>query len=128
MIHATVIGNVGKDAELRDAGQTRVCSFSVASNEKRKGEDVTTWVRASVWGARGEKLAPHLLKGTRVAVAGSLATREHEGKTYLELRVDQLEFLSRKSDGASANHSRQQKPAQRDDDDYARGGDDDIPF
>ncbi len=127
MIAATVIGNIGKDAELRDAGQSRVCSFSLASSEKVKGEDVTTWVRCSMWGTRGEKLAPHLLKGTRVAVVGSLSTREHEGRTYLELRVDQLEFLSKKSDGAGRSPSQKQKP--RDDDDHAPAqGSDDIPF
>lgn len=125
MITATVIGNLGRDADLHSVGNSgSVCGFSIASTEKKKGEDVTTWVRCSMWGTRGEKLAPHLVKGTRVAVSGSLSTREHEGKTYVELRVDQLEFLSsKKKDG-----DRPRKPA-KDSDDYAPPqGDDDIPF
>lgn len=93
MIFATITGNIGKTAEVRDAGGTPVCSFSVASNTKVKGEKVTTWTRANIWGARGEKLAPYLTVGTKVACCGELTTREYEGKTYLELRVDQIDLM-----------------------------------
>jgi single-strand DNA-binding protein len=93
MISAVVTGNIGKEAELRDAGKDKVCSFSVASNSKVKGEKVTTWIRCSIWGSRGEKLAQYLTKGSRVAVAGELSTREHDGKTYIELRVNELDLM-----------------------------------
>lgn len=93
MIHTVVTGNIGKDAVLREAGENTVCSFSIASNAKVKGEKVTTWVDCSIWGKRGEALVKHLSKGTRVAAVGELSTRQHEGKTYLQIRVDQIDLL-----------------------------------
>jgi single-strand DNA-binding protein len=132
MIAATVSGNLGKDATLRQAGNTDVCSFSVASTDKVKGEKITTWVDATIWGARGVALVQYLTKGTKVAVSGGLSTREHDGKTYLQIRVDQVDLLG--------GGDRQQAPAPRREptapsgsnvnDGYgdAGGHDDDIPF
>jgi single-strand DNA-binding protein len=93
MIIATVTGNLGKNAAIRDAGGTTVCSFGVASTAKIKGEKVTTWVECSIWGKRGENLAQYLTKGTKVAVIGELSTREYDGKTYLQVRVDQIDLM-----------------------------------
>jgi single-strand DNA-binding protein len=90
MIIATVTGNLGKDAELRAAGNGQVCSFSIASEEKVKGEKTTTWIGCAIFGKRGEALCPHLSKGTRVTAVGKLKTREHNGKTYLDIEVFEI--------------------------------------
>lgn len=123
MISATVVGNLGKDAEMRQAGNDNVCSFSIASSTKAKGEEKTDWVRCSLWGKRGEALHKHLTKGKKVIAVGTLSTREYQGKTYLELRVDQLEF------GGSAGQQGQQsgKPTETPD---PRQGEEtgEIPF
>jgi single-strand DNA-binding protein len=94
-IHATVIGNLGKDAETRTVGSGKlVTNFSVASKAKKDGP--TTWVRAAMWGERGKRVSEYLTKGSKVAVAGQLSTREHDGKTYVELDVHELELLGGK--------------------------------
>lgn len=72
MLSGTVAGNLGSDAELKDVNGQKVCEFRVASNEKVKGSRVTTWVRCSLWGRRGEALAPYLKKGDAVAVSGTI--------------------------------------------------------
>lgn len=137
MIQAFVTGNLGRDAELRDAGRDKVCSFSVASSRKVKGEDSVTWVRCSLWGKRGESLAQYLTTGTKVAVSGELSTREYDGKTYVELRVNEIDMMG---GGKGARKSRSNDT--RDDYDPAApphgyeshapsgggGDDDDIPF
>ena len=132
MISAMVIGNLGRDAELKTvSGGKVVCNFSVAA-EGRTGKDkVTTWVRCALWGVRGEKVAQYLKKGTCVAVDGSLTTREYNDKTYLELDVHEVQLVGgrpavqeeeqRRSPGAG------RRPAPRDDYDPA-GGTDDLPF
>lgn len=84
----TIAGNIGKDAEVRDAGQNRVASFSVAVSEGR--DKPTTWWDVSMWGKRGESLAPHLTKGSRVTVSGRFSTREYEGKTYLQCDANEI--------------------------------------
>ncbi len=93
MIMVNVVGNIGKDAELKTTPTGKmVCNFSVASSDRNKA---TTWVGCAVWGARGEKLAKYLTKGSKVAVSGSMSTREHNGKTYLEVDVSEVELCGR---------------------------------
>lgn len=123
MISSVVTGNLGRDAELRDAGSTTVCSFSVASTSKVKGEKVTTWVRCSLFGRRGEALSPYLTKGTKVAVSGELRTHEHNGKTYLELNVSELDLMG----GAPRSGGPAPAPVS-DDADYGSEDTSDIPF
>ena len=121
MINATVVGNLGSAAELRQAGSTSVASFRVASTTKVKGQDQTTWVSVSLFGERAEKLVQYLTKGKKVAVSGQLSTREYESngqkRTSVELRADNLEFLSKDENGASTTSKSPEGLA-----------DDEIPF
>ena len=108
MISATVIGNVGQDPELRPAGTDKVLSFSLASNDGKGDQKVTTWVRCTVWGKRGETLAGYIKKGKKLACSGSLMQREYtnaqgEKRTELSLRVDQVEFCDKLADTAQAS-------------------------
>jgi single-strand DNA-binding protein len=93
MIIGTVSGRLGKDAVQRDTKAGPVCSFSIASDSKRGGEKVTTWIGCSIFGARGEKLRQYLTKGTSVIVVGELSQRVYEGKPQLDCKVDQLDLM-----------------------------------
>ena len=106
MISASVGGNVGSvDFKVLPDG-TPCLSFGVASNEKVKGEEVTTWVRCSMFGKRAESLRTVVAKGSSVMVSGGLTLREYEGANgkgvSLEMRVDQLAFIGGKRDGDAA--------------------------
>lgn len=75
MNHAIFAGRLGGDAVLKyTAAGKPVAEFSLAVEERRKGEKVTTWVACSVWEERGERLAPFLTKGSAVTVAGPVST------------------------------------------------------
>ena len=126
MIQAFVAGNLGRDAELRQAGKDQVCSFSVASSRKSRGEEQTTWVRCSLWGKRAEALAKYLTKGSKVAVSGELSSHEYDGKTYIELRVQEIELMG----GNKPSASRRDDPPPDEPRDSAGNdaADDDIPF
>jgi single-strand DNA-binding protein len=87
MKNLTIAGRLTKDAETRDVGSDRVTSFSVAVDDRQGKEKRTLFFDASLWGKRGDSLAPHLTKGSSVTVSGDLGTREHNGKTYLTIRV-----------------------------------------
>lgn len=93
MIHATIIGRLGRDPETKEVGKDVVASFSVACDQGWGERKSTNWIRVSVWGARGTKLASMLAKGDRVAVRGALETAEKDGKTYLQMRADDVELL-----------------------------------
>lgn len=120
----TIAGNVGKDAVLRRTNdQTPVLGWSVAVEERTGQDKRTLWFDCTLWGKRGEALAQYITKGTRLAVAGELSTREHDGKTYLTVRADQVTLLGggERRDDAPKQDTPDGKPWGLDDDEN-------IPF
>jgi single-strand DNA-binding protein len=89
----TILGNLGRDPEVRDAGGTRVVSFSVATSERwkdRNGEqqDRTTWHNVSIWNEKlGEIAERFLTKGRPVLIEGTLQTRKYTDKDGVERTV-----------------------------------------
>ena len=115
-----ISGNLGQDPEMRTtAGGTNILSFSVAVNDRRKNpqsgewEDYTNWVPCIVFGTRAEPLSRFLIKGSKVAVEGKLRWSQWEDKetgnkrSKIEVIVDEVEFLSRKSDDQPAYQAQQ---------------------
>lgn len=101
----TIAGTIGKNAELRRAGDKPVAGFSVAvSNGKDRDGNWkdSTWYDCSLWGKRGESLAQYLTKGSRVCVTGRPSVRVHEGKAYLGVSVNEVSLLG-KSEGGGQN-------------------------
>ncbi|HYE64825.1 MAG TPA: single-stranded DNA-binding protein [Pyrinomonadaceae bacterium] len=105
-----VVGNLGRDPEMRYTPQgTPVCTFSMASNERRKDrageqQDLTTWFKVTVWGKQAEAVSKYLAKGRSVYVEGRLHVEEwtdREGKQRytLEVNASDVHFL----DGAQGD-------------------------
>ena len=92
----TFTGNLGKDCRLGNVGGTPVCNFTLAARAGYGKSEQTLWLDCAMWGKRGESLQQYLTKGQQVAVSGELGTREHEGKTYLTLRVAELTLMGGK--------------------------------
>ena len=85
----TIAGKLGADAIVRSTqGGDSVCSFSVAVDQRDGRDKSTNWWRVSLWGKRGEALAPYLLKGTSVTVTGDFALGDYEGKPQLNIRAN----------------------------------------
>jgi len=121
---AILIGNLGRDPEVRATGSGRnVINFSVATSETykdSKGEvqKKTEWHHIVVWDRMGETCLEYLAKGSLVYVEGRIQTRKWEGKDgnerhRTEVVASKVTFLDKKKDGAQ----KKDKPA-----------DDDIPF
>lgn len=126
MIHCTVIGNLGADAEMRvtPAGKS-VLNFRIAARGRDK-DAPATWVRCALWGSRGEKVSQYLTKGGRVAVSGVLSTSEYNGKLQLDLDVSELELLGDKRPQEEAQPARTARRAPQQQNFADDGGD--IPF
>jgi len=123
MISITITGNVGRDAELRNAGESQVLGIAVAAKSGRDKE--TIWFDCAVWGRRGEALAPHLTKGSKVTVTGELTLREHNGKVYHKIRVHDIALQGgRRDDGQRSAPT----PKQRQQSSGGGFDDDSIPF
>jgi single-strand DNA-binding protein len=114
MIKLIVSGRVGNDAEVKNVGDNTVCSFSVAHTEKIYGptpSEKVIWITCSIWGERGVKLAPHILKGTFVVVEGAGGVNAYLNKNtgaaeaVIRCMVNSLEF------GGKPNGSNESNPA-----------------
>src|SRR4029077_15249094 len=100
-----LVGNLGRDPELRYTPQgTPVCSFSLATNERRKdrttGEnnDLTTWFRVTLWGRQAETASQYLQRGRPVYIEGRLRVEEYtdrDGKPRhtLEVHATDMQFI-----------------------------------
>ena len=135
MIHATILGRLGRDPELKTLNSgSAVLNFTLATDHGFGENKQPMWIRCAIFGKRAETLNQYLAKGSQVLVQGELHTREWEKKdgtmaTELECRVAELEFAGGKSDGQQQSAPQQSgaapKPAPQ-----SGGGiaDDDVPF
>ncbi len=79
---AILIGNLGKDPELRyTQSGTPVASFSIATTERWKDKDgnqqeQTEWHNIVAWKRLAEICGEYLNKGSRVYIEGKLQTRK----------------------------------------------------
>ena len=129
MNNCTFTTRIYKDAEQRytQSGDS-IVSFKGPVESGYGQNKVTTWIKFSMFGKRGESVLPYLKDKTQVAVSGELANREYtdkEGqKRYsLEVRVNDLTLLGGKTQESSQAPQQQakQKPSMDD-------LDDSIPF
>lgn len=142
-----IVGNLGRDPELRYTPQgTAVCSFSVATNEKRRDktgdmQDVTTWFRVTLWGKQAENASKYLTKGNPVYIEGRLrieewTDRDGQQRQSLEVNATDMQFLgsSRGSDdfqsdsGPGNDYSSDSYAENTPASSSASASDDDIPF
>jgi single-strand DNA-binding protein len=97
------VARIGNDPSVRHtpAGDP-VLELSLAFNYGQKGPDgkkPTQWLNASLWGARAEKMAQYLTKGTQVSVTCSdphineYKTKDGQSGSNLRARIEVLEFV-----------------------------------
>jgi single-strand DNA-binding protein len=134
----TLVGNLGRDPELRYTPQgTPVCSFTMATNERRKDktgetQDQTTWFRVTLWGRQAETASQYLTKGRPVYIEGRLRVedwtdRDGRARYTLEVHATDMQFIGGKGDDAPAPPRSDEQPRPS-----SAGApeieDDDIPF
>lgn len=78
-----VSGNLVRDPELRQAGQSQVCSLRIAVNRSRKNDaggydEVASFFSVDVWGNFGELVNRKLRQGDKVTVQGRLEQQQWE--------------------------------------------------
>lgn len=102
-------GNIGRDAEIRyTAKQEPIVSFSVALSSGYGDKAITTWLNCTGFGARYEKVAPYLVKGSQVGITGEFqarpyTTKEGVEKLSLEVRIVDLTLLGSRKDADGGN-------------------------
>lgn len=108
-----LIGNLGKDPELRvSASQVQICTFSLATTDRRKDAsgtwtDYTEWHNIVVFGTAAENCSKYLKKGRQAFIEGKIQTRkwqDKEGKDRYttEIIAERVQFLGTKGDSSSS--------------------------
>lgn len=84
---ATIIGNLGRDPEVRySTNGSAVANLAVATSEswtdKQTGEkkEQTEWHRVSVFGKLAEIAGQYLQKGSKVYIEGQIKTSKYQDK------------------------------------------------
>lgn len=111
---AMLIGNLGKDPELKmTGGGMPVCQFSIATTERRKDGTSGQWVDQTEWhnvvtfGKTAENCSKYLKKGSQVFIDGRIQTRkwqDKEGKDRYTTEIigNSVQFLSRTTGSQSS--------------------------
>ena len=135
---AILLGNVGKDPEMRSTGSgTMVANMSIACAERYKDNtgnwaDRTEWVNLVAFGRTAEVVRDYVHKGSRIHVIGKLQTnswddrKTGEKKYKTQVVIDDLVLLDGrdKESGAQQEHAPQGQSTRQNE----PIDDDDIPF
>jgi len=122
---------LGKDAELKQAGQTEILSlyaaYDVGFGDKKK----TQWIGLTMFGKRAAQVAGMMTKGTLImATMDEVQVEEYNGKSYLKAKLVEFKFAGgKKSDSQDSEPApRQQRaaPQPASVDDFDDGSD--LPF
>jgi single-strand DNA-binding protein len=92
MNQITLLGNLTKDLEQRQVGETPVFSGTLAV--PRGYTDKTDFINISIWGVLGERTAKFNGKGSKLLVTGELNIDQSGDKYYTKVNVRTVEFLS----------------------------------
>ena len=103
-----LIGNVGRDPELRDfEGGVRRASFTLATTEQFRDREQTEWHNIIAWRQLAELADKYIRKGSQIYVEGRLTTRSWDGndgaKHYTtEIVANTIQLLGRRGDSSAA--------------------------
>lgn len=137
-----LIGNLGKDPEVRfTGGGQAVANFPIATTEKWKNkegtwEEKTEWHNIVVWGKLAELCREYLHKGRSAYIEGRLQTRSWQDKDgnkryTTEVIAQTVQFLGGKNAGDSGPRDAGPSPSQAPSSQEgppAFNEDEDIPF
>lgn len=86
-------GNLGKDVELKkSATGTSYADGSIAVNDNKKNAN---FINFRLFGKYAETMTQFLVKGAKVTLKGSLQVQSYQGKTYVQVLVEQVELNSK---------------------------------
>lgn len=90
-----LIGNVGKEINVRDFQNGKLATFSMATNEtytNQKNEIVknTTWHNIVAWGKTAQICEQLLSKGKLIAIEGKLNYRSYLNKENKKVYVTEI--------------------------------------
>lgn len=102
-----LVGNVGKNPNVRYVDTRPVASFTLATNEPgrllengQRTPEITEWHNIVMWDRNAEIAERFISKGTKLYIEGRLRTRQWQDSNAIarqitEILVDRFDILSR---------------------------------
>ncbi len=119
----TLLGNVGKDPEIRSTpGGTMVANLALATSDRQKDaqgnwQDHTEWHNLKAFNRTAEIVRDYVKKGSKLYIEGKITTNSwedketHQKRYRTEILINELVLLSGREDAASGGGSGYSKPA-----------------
>ena len=120
-----VLAYVAKEPEIREVGDNKVATITLADKDRgfttksgRVVEEHTEWINATVWGGLAEVVEKYVKKGDQLYIEGKNVTRTYdssgEKKYVTELIVSNLTLVGGKGSQEYPNQPKEES--------------DDLPF
>lgn len=109
-----LLGNVGKQPEIRESNGSKFATFSLATTDKaytskdgRQVPDRTEWHNIVANGAIVSVIERHVTQGSKLYIEGKLRTRKYTDRNNVErqtteILLDYMEFVGAKPQSQSA--------------------------
>ena len=136
-----LVGNVGKDPEIRSLQNGKVASFTLATSETYKdkqGQKVTNteWHNVVVYGAQADVIEKWVKKGSQLYIEGKIKTNSYNDKDGNKKYVTNIVAESFQFIGSNNNSSQQtgqttqvNNAPEPEQNDFTNSGEgDDLPF
>ena len=89
-----LVGRLARDVNpIVGASGTMRGFFTLAVDEPRK-DGGTNWIKCVIYGSRADTLCNYTSKGDKIAVTGRLHTFEDNGKTEMQVVVENFDFCT----------------------------------
>lgn len=107
-----IAGRLGKDPEVRQIGETKVVSFSVATSERftKNGEqqEHTDWHNVEAWGKTADFVEKYFKKGSLILIDGkikydSYTDKDGNNRISTKIRANTVDFVGSKQPDSESN-------------------------
>lgn len=108
-----LLGNMGKDPEIKQIGDKMVANFTLATRGRNQAEK-TDWHNIVAWGKTAELIQQYCGKGSKIQITGRLqySSWEKDGKTNwkTEIVAESIEFVETKKTDDTPEDRRKDLP------------------
>ena len=107
-----IIGNVGQDPEIKTTkGGMEIANFSVATQKNSVDKKETVWHNCVAFGKIADIIGKYVAKGSKLYLEGTLdyskwTDKRDVERTVTKIIVNQVQFLSSRSDEKPASLTR----------------------
>lgn len=121
-----IVGNLGRDPELKEYSNGLIANLSIATTRRYNGKDgqpvsETEWHRVVFFGRTAEICRDYLTKGSCVYVEGRLRNRKYQAqdgsdRSMTEILGETLQLLDRRNQDGQQSQQSQVKQSNYDSD------------